>query len=146
MKRTKVGMLGMLVATVMVASTAVAAHADRNTYFSGWRPGSASSSWSDSNSTNASTRVRLSNVNTYLPYTPLSRTPSSVRLELQFDQWGIGWVGKGNRTAAPGLYHSWGSGWSGTYRFRLAGWTSNGQWFGTGTDWRLNAGTVFIGW
>jgi hypothetical protein len=146
MKRVKIGMLGMLLAGLMVASTAVAAQADRNTSMSGWRPGSASSSWADSNATNVSTRVRLSSVNVYLPYTPLSATPSSVQLELQYDQWGVGWVGRGSRTSAPGILHTWANPGSGTYRFRLSGWTSSGQWFGTGTDWRLNAGAVFIGW
>lgn len=41
MKRVKMGLLGILLATAMVASTAVAANADRSTYFSGWKPGSA---------------------------------------------------------------------------------------------------------
>lgn len=149
MKRTKIGMLGLVVASAIVATTAVAAHAEgsRNTYLSGWSPGAASSTWADSNGDSLATRVALFSVNAFIPYTSTTRTPSSVQLELQRDQWGIGWVNQGNRTAAPGYWHSWGdNNWSGTFRFRLNGWTANGQWYGSGSGWQLNAGTVWIRW
>lgn len=94
MRRTRIGLLGVVIASAIIATTTVAAHAEgaRNSYFSGWSPGAASSTWADSNGDSAATRIALFDVKAFIPYTSTTRTPSSVQLELQRDQWGVGWV------------------------------------------------------
>lgn len=143
---------GVAICAGMALGTLTVAHAEgqRLSSISGWSVGTRSQVWSDSNSTtdgNAATRVYLSGVTLYVPYTNLTYTAKTVQLQLQQDIFGVGFTSQGNVTAAPGTYHSWGDRAAGTYKFQYNGSTAtNGSFYGSGSGVNINASTANIYW
>jgi len=138
--RSLVAGIAAVVGFSFLAVAPAFAEGARSSYMTDWVAGTRSNTWADSNGDGNSTTVRMENV-CYGFRNDCWNSPQQ-QLGLYRDQWGIGWIHIGNRTANTGTLYNWGNPGSGTFLFQFNGGNTDTNTWTTSFLWRSDPVTI----